>query len=140
MYICKVKKIEIHSSLKKKIYIALASLFVVLGAIGTIIPLLPTTPFLLVAVYFYMKSSKKRVRSLLNNKILGPYIYSYLSKEGMPISVKLKTLTILWATLILSGIYATESLHVRLLLVGVGIAVTLHIILKKTRKAINQKL
>ena len=126
--------------MKKKIYIALASLFVVLGAIGTIIPLLPTTPFLLVAVYFYMKSSKKRVRSLLSNKILGPYIYSYLSKQGMPISVKLKTLTILWATLILSGIYATESLHVRLLLVGVGFAVTLHILLKKTRKAINQKL
>jgi len=140
VYICKVKKIEIHSLLKKKIYIALASIFVVLGAIGTIIPLLPTTPFLLVAVYFYMKSSKKRVRSLLSNKILGPYIYSYLSKQGMPISVKLKTLTILWATLILSGIYATESLHVRLLLVGVGFAVTLHILLKKTRKAINQKL
>jgi len=120
--------------MKKYIYTALASIFVALGTIGIFLPLLPTTPFLLLAVYFYMNSSGKRLKWLLRNRYLGPYIQDYLSKKGIPLRLKIRTLTILWITLISSILFATENLHVRIFLVIVGIGVTIHITVKKTRE------
>jgi len=119
--------------LKKHIYIALASIFIGFGVIGIFLPLLPTTPFLLMAAYFYMNSSYKRLRWLLNNKHLGPYIRSYLSKEGIPLRLKIRTITLLWFTLGATIIFATEKLLIRLILVAIGIGVTIHLLIKKTK-------
>ncbi|MDZ4058810.1 MAG: YbaN family protein, partial [Bacteroidales bacterium] len=83
--------------MKRQLYIILASIFVGLGTIGIFLPLVPTTPFLLLATYFYMNSSQKRLRWLLRNRLLGPYIRSYLSKEGIPLQLKIRTLILLWA-------------------------------------------
>lgn len=120
--------------MKKQLYILLASLFVALGTIGTVVPLLPTTPFLLLATYFYMRSSKQRLRALLRNKYLGPYIRSYFSKEGMPISVKLKTLTILWLSMLSVIIFLADSNKVRAILLVIAVGVTIHILIKKVKK------
>lgn len=120
--------------MKKHIYTALASFFVVLGTIGIFVPLLPTTPFLLMAVYFYMNSSRKRLKWLLRNRYLGPYIQDYLSKKGIPMHLKVRTLIILWITLIISILFATDNLHVRIFLIIVGIGVSIHISVKKTRE------
>jgi len=120
--------------LKRIIYIALASIFVALGTIGIFLPLIPTTPFLLLAVYFYMNSSYSRLRWLLNHKYLGPYIKAYLSKEGIPLRVKVKTISLLWITMLTTIFLATDKLHVRLILTAIAVGVTIHLLLKKTRK------
>ncbi len=120
--------------LKKHLFITLATLFVVLGTIGIFVPLLPTTPFLLLAVYFYMNSSKKRLKWLLNNKFLGPYIRSYFSKEGISIQLKIRTLSILWITIISSIVFATDKPMVRVFLMIIAIGVTIHILMKKTKE------
>lgn len=121
--------------LKKYIFITLATIFVALGAIGIFLPLVPTTPFLLLAVYFYMNSSKKHLKRLLSNKLLGPYIRSYLSREGIPMKLKIRTLSILWITIISTMIFATDKLVVRVMLTIIAIGVTIHILLKKTKKS-----
>ena len=77
--------------MRRIIYIVLASFFVALATIGIFLPLIPTTPFLLLAVYFYMNSSYSRLKWLLGNKYLGPYIHSYLSKEGTKFDIPVKT-------------------------------------------------
>ncbi|OFY89264.1 MAG: hypothetical protein A2266_07025 [Bacteroidetes bacterium RIFOXYA12_FULL_40_10] len=123
-----------HKSLKRQLYIILASIFVGLGALGIFIPLLPTTPFLLLATYFYMNSSKQRLRWLLSNRYLGPYIRSYLSKEGIPLRLKIRTLTLLWVTILYATFFATDKLHVQIILIIIAISVSTHLILKKTRK------
>jgi hypothetical protein len=123
-----------HKSLKRQLYIILASIFVGLGALGIFIPLLPTTPFLLLATYFYMNSSKQRLRWLLSNRYLGPYIRSYLSKEGIPLRLKIRTLTLLWVTILYATFFATDKLHVQIILIIIAISVSIHLILKKTRK------
>jgi hypothetical protein len=123
-----------HKSLKRQLYIILASIFVGLGALGIFIPLLPTTPFLLLATYFYMNSSKQRLRWLLSNRYLGPYIRSYLSKEGIPLRLKIRTLTLLWITILYATFFATDKLHVQIILIIIAISVSTHLILKKTRK------
>lgn len=125
-----------HKSLKRQLYIILASIFVGLGALGIFIPLLPTTPFLLLATYFYMNSSKQRLRWLLSNRYLGPYIRSYLSKEGVPLRLKIRTLILLWVTILYATFFATDKLHVQIILIIIAISVSTHLILKKTRKRI----
>jgi uncharacterized membrane protein YbaN (DUF454 family) len=120
--------------LKKQIYIAIAFLFVGMGTLGIFLPLLPTTPFLLLAVYFFMNSSRSRLKWLLSHKHLGPYIRSYLSKEGIPLKLKARTIALLWATILSTAIFATEKLHVRILLGVIATGVTIHIASKKTKK------
>lgn len=120
--------------MKRIIYIALASIFVALGTIGIFLPLVPTTPFLLLAAYFYMNSSYSRLRWLLNHKYLGPYIKSYLSKEGIPLRVKVKTISLLWITMLAAIFLATDKLYVRLILTAIAVGVTIHLLIKKTRK------
>ena len=119
--------------MKKTIYIAIASFFVALASLGIFIPLLPTTPFLLLAVYFYMNSSRKHLKWLLNHKYLGPYIKSYISKEGIPIKLKIRTLTLMWITMLVSMVFATDKLHLRILLAVIAIGVTIHILSKQTK-------
>ncbi len=123
-----------HKSLKRQLYIILASIFVGLGTLGIFIPLLPTTPFLLLAAYFYMNSSKRRLRWLLSNRYLGPYIRSYLSKNGIPLNLKIRTLALLWITILYAIIFATDKLHVQIVLVLIATGVSIHLKSKKTRK------
>jgi len=120
--------------IKKYLYITLASIFVALGAVGIFLPLLPTTPFLLLSAYFYMNSSRKHLRWLLNHKYLDPYIKSYLSKEGIPARLKARTITIMWLTMLSTIIFATDKTIVRIILFIIASAVTIHILSKKTKK------
>ncbi len=123
-----------HKRMKRQLYIILASIFVGLGTLGIFIPLLPTTPFLLLATYFYMNSSKRRLRWLLSNRYLGPYIRSYLSKDGIPLSLKIRTLALLWITILYAIFFATEKLHLQIVLALIASGVSIHLISKKTRK------
>jgi len=120
--------------LKKHLYVALASLCVVCGIIGIFVPLLPTTPFLLLATILYMRSSSKLLKWLLNNKYLGPYIRDYFSRKGIQLRMKVRSIIVLWITLGLSAAYATDKLWVRIILAGIGTGVTVHLFIKKTRE------
>jgi uncharacterized protein len=117
----------------KKLYIISAYLFVGLGIIGIFIPIMPTTPFLLIAIFLYMRSSKTGVKMILRNKYLSPYVYSYLSKKGIPAQILIRTLSLLWLTLAIAAIWVTQNLYVRLLLLSVGIGVSVHLYLKRKK-------
>lgn len=117
----------------KKLYITLASFCVALGVAGIFIPILPTTPFLLAAIYLYMRSSKSGVKMILRNKYLAPYVSSYFSKRGIPLPILLRTLVLLWLTLGISFILVKDHLHVELILLIVGIGVTVHLFLKRSK-------
>lgn len=68
--------------LKKTLFLTLGHLSVTLGVIGAFLPILPTTPFLLLAVYFYSKSSNKLHHWIINHKHLGPPIILW-EKNGV---------------------------------------------------------
>lgn len=114
--------------MKREIYIALGTLFVIVGAIGVVVPLLPTTPFLLLALYFYLKSSFKFAKWLLQHKLLGPYVRAYYSKEKIPRRVILNTLLLLWGTILFSLFFVAERWPLRFFLLLVAVGVTIHIL------------
>lgn len=106
-----------------------------LGLIGIFVPLLPTTPFLLLAAACYARSSPRFYKWLLSNKYLGTYIENYRSKKGVPLKVKIFTATLLWTTIGASIIFAAnDNLIVQLILVAIATGVTAHILSLKTLK------
>ncbi|MEG0890475.1 MAG: YbaN family protein [Bacteroidales bacterium] len=117
----------------KKIYILSAYLCVGLGIIGIFIPIMPTTPFLLVAIFLYMRSSKSGVKMILRNKYLAPYVYSYISKNGIPFKILLRTLLLLWGTLLIAAIFIANNIYIRLILLVVGVGVTIHLYIKRKK-------
>lgn len=122
------------SGLLKGLLIFAGTLFVGLGVLGIFLPLLPTTPFLLLAAACYAKSSKRFYHWLLSNRWFGKYIKNYRERRGIPSRVKISTISILWITIALSAYFATESFLVRAILVLIAMGVTVHILSMRTMK------
>lgn len=96
------------------------------------IPLLPTTPFLLLAAACYIRSSPRTYRWLMSNRLLGNYIRSYRSGAGVPLRVKAFTLCVLWLTIGYSALYVVQSVWVQLGLGLIAVGVTAHILAIRT--------
>lgn len=101
--------------------------FTGLGVLGIFIPLLPTTPFLLLAAACFARSSQRFHHWLMNNRWLGQYIKNYRDKRGITLKHKIITLSVLWITILLSILYASPILWVRILLLIVAVGVTYHL-------------
>lgn len=101
---------------------------VVLGVIGIFLPLLPTTPFLLLAVSCFAKSSQRFHDWLLNQPQLGPYIHLYLDGKGIPLKAKAYILIMLWFTMSTSILFFVNLIALKLLLVLIGACVTTYIL------------
>lgn len=103
----------------------------ILGAVGIFLPVLPTTPFLLLSVFCFERSSEKFHRLLLENRIFGKYIKDYREKKGITLKNKIIALTTVLVSISFS-VYRVNSLHLRIFLVFVLVAVSTHIIKIKT--------
>lgn len=102
-----------------------------LGVAGIVLPILPTTPFLLLASFLFYKSSKKLHNWLESNRVFGNYIRCYRKYKAVNRRTKIISIVLLWVTLGIS-IYLVDVLYVRILLSVVGVGVTVHLIQIKT--------
>ena len=118
--------------IKKTLFILLGSLFTGLAFLGIFLPLLPTTPFLLLAAFFYLRSSEKLYNWLLNHKIFGKYLQNYLENRAIPLKIKIFTLILLWVTILATSLFFVDTFIIKLLLIAIAIAVTIHILWLKT--------
>lgn len=84
------------------LWVLLGSISVGMGVIGIFVPGWPTTIFLIIASYFYIRSSDKLYNWLLNNKILGIYLKNYYSGKGMPVKAKIFSISMMWVFGLLS--------------------------------------
>ncbi len=119
---------------RRILLLTVGSLCVVLGGIGIVIPVLPTTPFLLLAAACFLRSSQQFYNWLINNRILGFYIRNYLEGRGLPLRAKIVTISLLWGTILLSVFIFIQTAWVQILLVTIAIAVSIHVIRIKPRK------
>ncbi len=102
-----------------------------LGVAGLFLPLLPATPFLLLALYCFARSSARLHRWLMNNRFVGAHLTNYLKYRAVPLSTKLCTLAILWFSLGASLIMVDKP-WVDILLSAVGVGVSVHLLSLKT--------
>jgi uncharacterized membrane protein YbaN (DUF454 family) len=95
---------------------------------GVFLPLLPTTPFLLLAAACYARSSRRFQNWLMTNRLFGDYIGNYLARRGVPRKVKILSISLLWITIGCSVAFAVDALWARILLVVIAVGVTAHIL------------
>jgi uncharacterized membrane protein YbaN (DUF454 family) len=114
--------------------IVAGTIFVGFGVVGIFLPILPTTPFFLLAAACYARSSERFYYWLLHNKWFGNYIKNYREGKGISLAVKLWTIFALWFTILLS-VFIVDDYYVKVLLLFIAAAVTLHIVTIKTFKS-----
>lgn len=86
-------------ALKKPLLLGAGWMCVGLGAVGIIMPLFPTTPFLLVAVWAFSKSSPELAERIRNHRLAGPYVRDWQDEGVIPIGAKIAALTMMSAAL-----------------------------------------
>ena len=121
-------------SLSRWVLIIAGTLFLGLGIVGIFLPLLPTTPFLLLSATCYARSSKRSYNWLLNNKWFGNYIKNYREGKGVPLKVKFLSISFLWIAIGYAVIFVVHILLGRIILILIAVGVTIHILSIKTLK------
>ena len=115
------------NSFKRGTFIVAGTISLGLGAAGVFLPILPTTPFLLLSAACYYKGSERMHRWLLNNKLFGSYIRNYKEGKGISKIAKILSLFLLWITIGYSVFFMVGGYVVQLILFAVAIAVTVHV-------------
>jgi len=98
-----------------------------LGLFGIFVPVLPTTPLLLLAAACYARGSQRFYCWLINNRLFGAYIRSYREGQGLPVKVRVFTIIMLWLTIGLTIVIFTDDSWLRVLLLMIAGAVTVHV-------------
>ena len=113
----------------KTLFVVLGALSLLLGLVGIFVPLLPTTPFLLLAAALWVRSSPRLYDWLLAHRRLGPYIRQFRENRAIPLRAKILSVTLLWATLLYCIFFlVAEWWWAQLALLAVAVGVTWHIL------------
>ena len=110
------------------LYIILGVIFLSLGVIGVFLPILPTTPFLLLTSFCFLRSSKRLYNWLINHKVFGEYIRNFREYKAIPVRIKVISISMLWITILSSAYFFVPYNAVKVLLIITAIAVTIHIL------------
>ncbi|MFC1973979.1 YbaN family protein [Chloroflexota bacterium] len=112
--------------------IIVGTLFTGLGIIGIFVPILPTTPFLLLAIACYSKSSKTLYDWLINNKWLGNYIRNYIERKVIPLKLKVFVIALIWITIGSTIAFAVNTIAIRVILIIIAVSVSIYFLSRKT--------
>ncbi|MEK7818258.1 MAG: DUF454 family protein [Bacteroidota bacterium] len=124
----------------KKYFFLVAGIFsVAIAFVGIFLPFLPTTPLLLLSLYFFSKSSNRFHDWLLYNSRFSNLIQNYKNGFGVPIKLKIGSIIFLWASTILSSLFFLNSRLAIVLLILISTIITIHILMIRTfEKTLNE--
>lgn len=122
-----------NKPLWKKRFLVLAGVILVgIALIGIFVPVLPTTPLLLLAAACFMNSSDRLYEWLVTHRWFGPYIRNYREHKAITLQAKVSALILLWATMGFTAFSVIDLLSIRILLLLIAVGVTVHISSLKT--------
>lgn len=116
--------------LRGGVYVVLGCVFVGLGVVGAVLPVLPTTPFLLLAGFFFVRSSPRLNDRLLRSPLFGPFLRDWHQHRGVRPRVKVIAVAVMLAAVAASIVWGELSwpvLVLLLVLAAVGLAVVLRL-------------
>ncbi len=123
-----------RSRISRFLWNAAGTFFLSLGAIGIVVPLLPTTPFLLLAASCYFRGSVRMYNWMLTNRYFGTLLRNYRDGKGIPLRTRIATIVLLWTVIGFSATIMTDSMIVRTVLLLVAFGVSIHILTIKGSK------
>lgn len=127
---------EVHenrSQLIKGLLVVAGTVSVALGVLGIVLPIVPTTPFLLLAAACYAHSSERFYVALLTNRFFGLYIRDWREKRGLTVAMKLWIIFVMAATMGVSAVFFVPLVPVKILLAVVGSGVSIYVLKLPTK-------
>jgi uncharacterized membrane protein YbaN (DUF454 family) len=118
--------------IKNALWTTAGFIFLGLGLIGIAVPLLPTTPFLLLAAWCFFHGSPRMHNWMLNHRWFGDIIRNFQEKKGIPLKAKIIAISMIWISIGFSMIFIIDVLLLHILLAGIAAAVTIYILSFKT--------
>lgn len=118
----------------KTAYIILGTISLVLGFIGIFLPLLPTTPFLLLTAALYFRGSPRLYQWLLNHKYFGTYIRNFRENKAVPLRAKIYSLLLMWGSVLYCIFFLIPLMGIKILMFLIAMGVTWHILSFRTLK------
>lgn len=118
------------TGVRKVIYLFLALVFFVLGALGVALPVLPTTPFLLLTSYFLIRTSPRLNHALLRSPVLGQVLKDWQQDGGVRLSVKIHAISIVLIIVLVTLYFSPLSIVLKTILVllaSIGILVVIRL-------------
>jgi len=112
---------EAKNPLLRFLWVGLGCLFVGLGAIGAVVPGMPTTVFLVLAAACFIRSSQRLYDWLISNKTFGPYLKDYREGKGIPRRAKVLALSMIVIFVSFAVFYAIEATQIKVLVGFIGL-------------------
>lgn len=105
-----------------------------LGLMGMFMPLLPTTPFLLLAAALFFRSSPRLYAWLLGHRTFGPYIRNFREHKAIPLHTKIVSVSLVWLTLLYCAFGMGFPVWLSVFLLLLATVISWHILSYKTLK------
>ena len=121
------EKNTITSSLKKGIYLIVGTISLAAGIVGIFLPVLPTTPFILLSAWCFFRSSSKIYNWVISNERFGPTVENYQEGRGITKPTKVKAIVMMWLTITASIYLTIRNMYLIALLYLIAIGVTIYL-------------
>ena len=115
------------SRFSRFVLMVVGTISLILGTIGIFLPVLPTTPFLLLTAACYARSSRRFYNRLMNDRYLGPYLRMWRNERRIPLPAKIMAVTAIVVSIGISVLYFIPILAVKIGVSAVGVGVSVYI-------------
>ncbi len=118
----------------KTVYTIFGLISLGLGILGIFLPVLPTTPLLLLAAFLFLRGSRELYDWLMNHPKLGPYITDFMVHKSIPLHVKVVSISLIWLTLLYCAVFVAGHWALGTVFIIIATGVTIHILSYRTKK------
>jgi len=118
----------LSTKVKKGFYILLGTLALALGAIGLFIPVLPTTPLVILAAACYFRGSERLYNWILESSLFGETIRNYRAGKGLTKNTKIRAVGLMWVVILSSAFFFVDNNLIRVSLIAIATAVSAYIL------------
>jgi uncharacterized protein len=115
-------------------WIVMGFIFVGIGIIGYITPLMPGLVFFLIATFCFAKGSRKFLRLIISNPYIGPQILDFKRGKGMTVKTKIIAITMMLVSMFISAFYMVKIYWVKWAICITAIGVVIIILMQKTKR------
>jgi uncharacterized membrane protein YbaN (DUF454 family) len=126
------KEVSLYERMLRGALVGAGTFFLALGIVGIVLPILPTTPFLLLAAACYARGSRRFYDWLLGNRVFGRYIRNYREGRGITFRDKAVSIGLLWLTILFSVLLVVRNLWVKIVLIAIAVGVSTYLLAIRT--------
>jgi len=118
---------RVSARVKKGFYILLGTLALFVGFLGLFVPVLPTTPLVILAAACYFRGSERLYNWILDSELFGETIRNYRAGKGLTRGTKIRAIGLMWTVILLSAFLFVENILIRVSMIGIAAAVSAYL-------------